>query len=305
MPQEKTKLHRRIDDGKPILIAEMTPPPGCDPEAIRALSKRYSGKVHALGISDNRDRVCLSALAAASLVVSEGLEPVLHTVTRDRNRIALISDCLGAQALGIRNILCTTGNHQTLGQYRSAKNVFDIDSTQLIQTLNGLETDGSLVGEEGFAIQGPFCLGGTVSPFSDPVELQILRLKKKSLAGAKFLITQPIFDIERFDHWWKEVVRGGSHEKVAILAGIRILTDAEMAEAYTAKRPAPQVPETIVDRIRSKENPSDQRAEGFAIALETIKRLSAMSGLRGFEIYGGGDDDAVLEVIEKAGLGVN
>ena len=202
------------------------------------------------------------------------------------------------------NILCTTGTHQILGPYRAAKNVFDIDSTQLIQALDRLETDGRLVGEDGFDLQGPFCLGGTVSPFSDPVELQILRMKKKSVAGAKFLITQPIFDIERFDLWWKEAVRGGSHEKTAILAGIRILTGADMAEAYTTKRPSPQIPETILDRIRSKENPSDQRAEGITIALETIERLSAMSGLRGFEIYSG-DDDAVLEVIEKAGLSIN
>ena len=141
---ERTNLRERIESGKSILIAEVSPPASDDAAAVRAVADRYAGKVHALGVSDNRDRVCMSALAAASLVASGGVEPILHIVTRDRNRIALISECLGAQALGIRNILCTTGTHQTLGQFRAARNVFDIDSIQLLQTYARLGEDGIL-----------------------------------------------------------------------------------------------------------------------------------------------------------------
>lgn len=305
MTKEKTDLHQRIESGGRILVAEVSPPLGSDPAPVRDAAKRYAGKVHALGVSDNRDRVCMSALVAASLVASEGVEPILHVVTRDRNRIALISDYLGARALGIRNLLCTSGTHQTLGRFRAAKNVFDIDSTQLIQTYAGLATDGRIVGEDGIGGSGPVCLGGVAAPYADPVEMQLLQLAKKVSAGAEFLITQPVFDIQRFDAWWKEVARRGIHRKVAILAGIRLLTDAQGARACADERPDPVVPEALVERIVSKSDNSTQRAAGIEIAVETIERLSGFDGLRGFEICGDGDHDAALEVIEKAGLGTD
>ena len=153
---------------------------------MRAVAQRLTGKVHALGVSDNRDRVSMSALVAASLVAAEGIEPILHMVTRDRNRVAMIADCLGAAALGVRNILCTTGTHQTLGQFRSAKNVFDLDCVQLLRLVAGLDGDASLVGEERLENVGPFCLGGVASPCADPLELQVLKLSKKAAAGAHF-----------------------------------------------------------------------------------------------------------------------
>lgn len=302
MANEKTDLHRQIESGKSILIAEISPPRSADPAAVRAVAKRYAGKVHALGVSDNRDRVCMSALVAASLVASEGVEPILYMVTRDRNRIALISDCLGAATLGIRNLLCTSGIHQTLGRYGFAKNVFDIDSIQLLRTVARLAVDGNIVGEKNLDAGGSFCLGGVAAPYADPVEMQVMRLAKKVNAGAHFLVTQPVFDLERFDIWWQEVARRGLHEEAAILAGIRVLTDAEKANAYAEERPSPMVPEATLQRIASKTEAGAQRAEGIAIALETIQRLSAVDGLRGFAIYGGGDDDAALEVIEKSGL---
>ena len=163
MAEEKTDLHRRIESGKRLLLAEMSPPSSGDPAPVREMAKRYAGRVHALGISDNRRRVCMSALAAACVVASENVEPILHVVTRDRNRIALVSDYLGAQALGIGNLLCTTGMHQTLGRFRAAKNVFDIDSVQLLQTFAELSRDASILGEEPIHESGPVCLGATGS----------------------------------------------------------------------------------------------------------------------------------------------
>ena len=149
MAEEKTGLHQRIESGEPILVAETSPPRGVDPAPVVDLAKRYAGKVHALGVSDNRDRIGMSALVAASFVKEAGVEPILHVVTRDRNRIALVSDCLGAHALGIRNVFCTSGTHQTLSRPRAAKNVFDVDSIQLLAAFVDLATDGRLVGEQG------------------------------------------------------------------------------------------------------------------------------------------------------------
>jgi methylenetetrahydrofolate reductase (NADPH) len=305
MAREKTNLSRRLESGNQILIAEVSPPLGGDPDPVREVAARYVGKVHALGVSDNRDRVAMSALAAASLIQAVGVEPILHVVTRDRNRIALISDYLGARALGIGNVLPTSGTHQTLGRPRAAKNVFDLDSIQLLQTFAALADDGRIVGEEGVEGCGPVCLGAAASPWADPVELQMIRLAKKVGAGAHFLITDPVFDLDRFDRWWKEVTERGIHQRVAVLAGVRLLSDAEEAKAYAARRPDPRVPDAVVERIASAADSRAQRAAGIEMAVETIERLSRTEGLRGFQICGEGDDEAALEVIEKSGLRID
>ena len=193
-----TDLQQRLESGKGVLLAEISPPAEAAPAGVQQLAKRFAGKVHALGISDNRDRVGMAALAAASLVAGQGVEPILHVTTRDRNRIALVSEVLGAHALGIRNILCTSGTHQTLGHFRAAKNVYDVDVIQLLQTCANLASDGSLVGEGAIAGADSFCLGAVASPNADPLELQMIRLGKKVSAGAGFLVSQPVYDLERF-----------------------------------------------------------------------------------------------------------
>src|SRR3990172_1867027 len=240
MSTQTTGLQERIASGKTILLAEIHPHRGADPAPLREAARRYAGKVHAVGVSDNRDRVAMSALAAASLVKAEGLEPILHVTTRDRNRIALVSEALGAQALGIRNLLCTSGNHQTLGRFRAARNVYDIDAVQLLQAYAHLDSDGGLFGERGLEGAGPFCLGAVASPDADPRDLQLARLAKKIQAGAKFLVTQPVYDLERLEAWWKEVTRRGLPKQAAILAGIQPLSDAHLAQA--GPRPQPGIP---------------------------------------------------------------
>lgn len=305
MAHEKTELQKRIESGTPLLLVELSPPASGDKAPLIAAAKYYGGKVHALSVSDNRDGVRMSALAAARLVASEGFEPILHLVTRDRNRIALLSECLGAQALGIRNILCTSGTHQTLGHCSGARNVYDLDSIQLLLALSDPTAGRALAGESGLNGASALFTGAVASPFADPMPLQIQRLGKKVRAGARFLVTQPVFDLERFGAWWNEVTRAGLHEKVAIVAGIRLLTDAESAREYAAARPRPMIPEaTVLGRLASKSGKSAQRQEGIEIAVETIGRLKALSGLRGVELRGDGDHEAVLAVMQKAGLGV-
>lgn len=304
MALEKTELHQRIESGKQLLLAELSPPRGADPAPFRTSAGLFAGKVHALGVSDNRDGVHMSALAAAAQFVALGVEPIVHVTTRDRNRIALVSDCLGAQAMGIRNLLCTTGTHQSRGPCKNARNVFDVDSIQLLGLYGGLADDGSLVGEERFEDAGPFCLGSTASPYGDPMEMQIIRLAKAVAAGSKFVITQPVFDVDRFELWWGEVTKRGLHEKTAIIAGVRPLADADLARAYAARRPNPMIPAALLERISAAGDKKGQRAVGVEIALETVQRLSGLKGLRGFEIRADDDADIAIEFLERSGLGI-
>lgn len=295
-----TSLQERIASGKTILLAEVHPPQGGDPAPLQAVAKRLSGKVHALSVSDNRDRVAMSALAAASLVKAEGVEPILHVTTRDRNRIALVSEALGAQALGIRNLLCTSGTHQTLGSYRAARNVYDVDTVQLLQTYAHLASDCALLGERSLPGAGTFCLGAVASPDADPPALQLMRLAKKTAAGARFLVTQPVYDLERFRAWWKEVTRRGLHDQAAILVGIQPFSGGRFAQA--GPHPQPGIPDSPDGRAASRNDPEAMRTSAIETARETIHRLSELPGIRGFCISADGDPGAALEIIEKSGL---
>jgi len=300
-----TSFQERIASGERLLVAEISPPQGGDPAPLRTTAKRFAGKVNALGISDNREMVRMAALAAAAVVAGEGIEPILHVTTRDRNRIALVSEALGAQALGIRNVLCTSGSHQTLGRFRAAKNVYDVDSVQLVHAYAQLAADASLVNEKAIAGAGPFCLGAVASPDADPLALQVSRLAKKATAGAAFAITQPIYDLERFHTWWTAVTQRGLHEKVAILAGIEALPEEVLSKAQEGKRTLSKIPQSALHRVGSAESPAARRSAAIEIALETIRQLSTVPGLRGFGIACDGDSDAALEILDRSGLGSN
>lgn len=276
-----------------LVIAELLPPKDANPAVIREQSARLKGKVHAVGLSDNRDGVGMSATAAAALASGEGVDAIVHMVTRDRNRIALESDFLGARALGLNNILCTTGTHQTLGDFKSAKNVFDLDSVQFIKLLAGHR-----------AANGTTCLGATASPFADPMELQVMRLSKKISLGVSFVVTQPVFDLKRFEAWWTEIKKRDIQKKTAVVAGIRPLLSRDAAAAYAAERPNPRIPAEMLGRITGAASDVEARNEGIAQAVALIGKIKAMAGIRGFEISCGSDLDATLEIIQKAGLGI-
>ena len=304
-----TDLQERLESGRGVLLAEISPLAEAEPRGVEQLAKRFAGKVHALGVSDNRDRVGMAALAAATLVAGQGVEPILHVTTRDRNRIALVSEVLGAHALGIRNILCTSGTHQTLGHFRAAKNVYDLDVIQLLEACGNLAKDASLVGEGALPGADGFCLGAVASPNADLLELQMIRLDKKVSAGAGFLISQPIYDLERFKAWWSEVSRRGLHEKTAILAGIEPLGEAELesARAKDGSRArcthGRRIPDAVLQHVASKTDAAARRRAAIDLAVETVKQLRETKGLRGFSIGVDGDPDAALEIIELAHLG--
>jgi methylenetetrahydrofolate reductase (NADPH) len=247
MNKHESKLQEKIRSGQQIVLAEFKPPKTSDPELVRKIAKQLLSHVDAIGISDNRNEICMSAVTAASIVLSEGVEPILHMTTRDRNRIALMSDCLGAHALGIRNLLCTSGEHQTLGTYKTAKNVYDVDPVQLLQLVSGIEPDTK------------FCLGGVANPYSEPVDLQMMVIDKKISAGAEFFITQPVINVDKFIGWLKKITDAEYDKKAVFIAGVEVGDD------------------------------------GPKKSIETIKQLSSLKGLRGFEISG--NTESVIEVL--------
>jgi 5,10-methylenetetrahydrofolate reductase len=285
MKEPLSAFQESLRAGKRVILAEVMPPTGADPATIRRLVKGFAGHVAALGMSDNRDEVRVSALAASVLALQEGVEPILHMTTRDRNRIGLLSDFLGASTLGVRSFLCTGGTHQTLGKFRNAKNVYDIDPVQFMRMILG----GS----------GPeACVGGVVNPFADPLDLQLMLTAKKISAGAEFLVTHPVFDTKRFGEWWIKVTEAGLEKKTAFVAGVRVLASAEEACAHAAEPPLPVLPSGLIERLGARKGARAQRDEGIAIALETVEYLSTLKGLMGFEISCNSDRDAALEVIK-------
>ena len=287
MNKPKAELQKRIESGKPLLLAEISVAAQADADQVRQLAARYAGKVHAVGVSDNRDRVGMAALAAAALVCRPKAwsrfctsSPAIATAWPWSPR----SWGPGPWACG--TCLCTSGTHQTLGQFRAAKNVFDVD---VGATAANLRQPGRRrrAGGRGGPRRRPdrFCLGGVASPDADPLELQVMRLGKKAAAGAGFLITQPVYDLERFDAWWAEVTRRGLHEKVAIVAGIQPLGEAEQAAELAAKRPRPRIPAAVLPAVASQ---ADRRGPAcraaIAMAVETIERLSDRQGPAGFPV---------------------
>ncbi|MHC1729662.1 MAG: methylenetetrahydrofolate reductase [Syntrophobacteraceae bacterium] len=305
MTENETRFQTKLRTGESILIIEVAPPKGGDPTPLRLSAKHFGGKAHAIGVSDNRNGVRMASLAAAGILAAEGVEPILHMVTRDRNRIALIADCLGAQALGVRNILCTSGDHQTLGDYPPAKNVFDVDSMHLIEVIAHISDEVLREAWGGpFDGAGPFCTGAVAAPFADPAELQLIRLTKKVTAGAKFLITQPVYDLDRFRAWWDQVTQRGIHEKTRILANVKPLLDSALAKSCAESRPDPRIPRSVLERLTSAGDRPGQRSAGIQIAVETIREISALKGVAGFQICADDDADAVLEIVERSGLEV-
>jgi methylenetetrahydrofolate reductase (NADPH) len=301
----ETTLQKKLRDGEHILISEIKPPASGSPAILKSMSGKYKGKVCALGVSDNRDEPGMSSLAASCILAREGMEPIMHMVTRDRNRIALVSDCLGAQGLGIGNLLLTSGTHQTLGCFSKAKSVFDIDSIQLTHALNRIDTDAGIIGMEKLDTIDPFFIGGVTDPFAEPLEMQIIRLLKKIKAGARFVITAPVYDVSLFNTWWDRVSQAGIPDKIAVIAGIKVVTDPERITSLADRRPDPKIPGEMIEALSSAGNKEKARTVGIDIALKTIAAIKDKTGIRGFAIDGDGDDDAVIEVIDQSGLGDN
>ena len=235
--------------------------------------KALGAKPVVVNIADNSHGVAMSSVAASAAAIRLGTEPVLQMVTRDRNRIALQSDLLGAASLGIKNVLCLSGYHQTLIGCPESANVFDIDSTQFIQMAAGMSEQGVLA--DGTKIVGQFSMlvGAVANPFLKPLELNLFRLGKKIEAGARFIQTHAVFDIETFRQWLDAARKEGFTKKAAILASVMPLESA--AEALKLRDTYAEfcIPDKIIERLKNAGDAAAQKKEGLAICVETIKQL--------------------------------
>jgi methylenetetrahydrofolate reductase (NADPH) len=295
-----SKLAKKIESGDFIVTAECAPGATASGATAEAALKALSAKPAAVNISDNSHGVAMSSVAVAAAAVKLGAEPVLQMVTRDRNRIALQSDLLGAASLGIKNVLCLSGYHQTLIGCPESANVFDIDSIQFIELTARMSEQGVLA--DGTKINGQFSMlvGAVANPFLKPPELNLFRLGKKIAAGARFIQTHAVFDVKAFALWLDAVRKESFTKKAAILASVYPLESA--AEAQTLRDTFAEfcIPDEIIERLKKAGN--DSRKEGLAICVETIKQLQGLDGLRGVHILSGGKEALVPGIIAAAGL---
>jgi len=249
--QTPSKLQKIINAGHFAVTSEVGPPRSADGQVIERKGNLIKDYVDAINVTDNQTSVCrVCSLACCIRLKLMGLEPVLQMVTRDRNRIALQSDILGAASFGINNILCLTGDHQQFGDHPRAANVFDLDSAQLIMTVKMMRDEGRLLGGYEFDVRPQMFIGAAANPFAGPnVAMRVVRLGKKAAAGVQFVQTQCIYNLDKFKEFMKLAVDRGLHEKVAILAGITPMKNVGMAKYMQKRVPGMDVPDAIVQRL--------------------------------------------------------
>jgi methylenetetrahydrofolate reductase (NADPH) len=299
---QASQLKRVLEGGHFAVTAECGPPKGADPQVVLDKAALLKDKVDGVNVTDNQTAIVrMSSLAACALLKSAGLEPVLQMVVRDRNRIALQSDILGASALGIRNVLCLSGDHQCFGNQPQAVGVFDLDSTQFLQVVRTMRDKGTILGGEPLSRPPRVFIGAAANPFADPLAFRVVRLAKKIAAGAEFIQTQCIYNLDRFETWLKMANDKGLTEKAHILGGVTPLKSAGMAKYMKSKVAGMDVPDSVVKRMEGvpKER---QREEGLRICVETVERLKALPGVKGVHIMAIEWEEAVGEIVERAGL---
>jgi methylenetetrahydrofolate reductase (NADPH) len=297
-----SKLEKIMAAGHFGVTSECGPPRGSEPDGIVQKAEMIKNHVDAINITDNQTSVCRTcSLAVCIRLKTMGLEPVLQMVTRDRNRIALQSDILGAAHWDIHNILCLTGDHQSFGDSAQGQNVHDLDSMQLLQTVRRMRDEGKFLGGDEIKRPPKMFVGAAANPFADPFEIRVARLAKKVQAGAEFIQTQCIYNLDKFEEWMKGVRDRGLHEKTYIMAGLTPMKSAGMARYMKNRVPGMDVPDEVVKRLA--DTPKDKQAEeGIKICIESIERLKQVEGVRGFHIMAIEWEEKVPGIVEAAGL---
>jgi methylenetetrahydrofolate reductase (NADPH) len=299
---DMSRLKRVLENGEFAVTAECGPPKGADAQVVLKKAELLRGKVDALNVTDNQTAIVrMSSLAACGLLKTAGLDPVLQMVVRDRNRIALQSDVLGASALGIRNVLCLSGDHQSFGNQPQAVGVFDLDSIQFVQVVKAMRDEGTILGGEKLDSPPDLFIGAAANPFADPLAFRATRLAKKIRAGAQFIQTQCVYNIGRFEAWMNMALDKGLTDKAHILGGVTPLKSSGMAKYMKNKVSGMDIPDALIRRMEGvpKER---QREEGIKICVETIERLKEMPGVKGVHIMAIEWEEVVGEIVERAGL---
>lgn len=295
-----SKLEKTINAGHFAVTGELGPPKGADLTAFKHHAEGMRNHVEACNITDNQTAIVrTSSIACGAELVQMGIEPIIQIVVRDRNRICIQSDVLGAYALGVRNILCIAGDHMKFGNEQGSKGVYDIDSMQLIKGLKDLRDEKKFMGGDDLEGDISYYLGAVENPFADPFEYRVDRLEKKINAGASFIQTQCIFDLDRFEKWMELVRERGLHKKVAILGGVTPMKSLGAANYMKNFVSGITIPDELVARLKGAEK---KKEEGLKIAIETIERLKEIEGVAGVHIMAIAWEEMVPEIVERAGL---
>ena len=317
-----SNLEKVLKNGHFAVTGELGPPQNADAEVIRKKAQLLKGNCDAVNLTDNQTAIVrMSSIGAGTIVVQEGLEPVIQMTCRDRNRLAMQSDLLGAYALGMRNLLCLSGDHQTFGNHPNAKNVFDMDSIQMVQMVTALRDQHAFQCGEAIKGQEPrFFVGAAESPFASPIDFRPYRLAKKVQAGASFIQTQLIYDIDAFKTFMTKVCELGLSQKVFILAGVGPLKSPTMARYMKDNVPGLRIPDQLIARMeaagapwahKSKDELTKEdkktrsaawQAEGMKICIELIQQLREIEGVAGVHIMAIEWEEAVRPIVESAGL---
>jgi len=295
-------LEKILKAGHFAFTGELGPPRGANIEALKKKAQPLKGMVDSVNITDNQTAVVrMSSWAASMFAISEGLEPNYQMVCRDRNRLAMQSDILGAYAQGVRNILCLSGDHQQFGDHPQSKGVFDIDSMQLIQMVKNMRDEGQFLNGQEIDVPPKLFIGAAANPFAEPFEWRVYRLAKKIKAGADFIQTQCIYNMEKMREWIKRANDMGLTEKVYILAGVTPMKSLGMARYMKAKVPGMDVPDYVIDRLKGVDK-KKQADEGIKIACEQIAEFKETKGIAGVHLMAIEWEHRVPEIAELAGM---
>ena len=291
-------LQEKLDSGRFVTTVEIGPPRSADGSDLMKIVDKVKGCADAYNITDNQTAaVRMSSLAGSVVCLRNGLEPIMQMVCRDRNRIAMQSDVLGASALGVKNILCLSGDHQIFGTQPDAKNVYDIDSTQQLMIFRKMR-DGRLWSNDELKASPELFLGAVTNPFGDPRELHLIRLANKSAAGAQFVQTQPVFDVAAFEDWLKTVRNMQACNGTKIIAGILPMKSYD-ATKRLSKVPGMAIPSDVLERMSKA---ADGEAEGIRIASEIIEKIRKMKGVSGIHVMPVYWYSGVKRLVDAAGI---
>jgi len=298
----ESKLEMLLEKGEFVVTGECGPPKGADVAKLTKKAEFLKGYVDAVNVTDNQTAIVrMSSIGASSILSRMGLEPVMQMVCRDRNRIAMQSDVFGAHALGIRNMLCLSGDHQQFGNQPGAKNVYDVDSLQLLGMVRAMRDEGKLISGDDIDGIPKMYIGAAANPFGDPFEFRVVRLAKKIHSGADFIQTQCIYNMDKFKRWMKLVMDQGLDKKVHILAGITPIKSLGMARYMAKKVSGIEVPDELIKRVKGV--PKDRRAdEGIKIAIEQIQQIREIPGVHGIHLMAIEWEERVPEIVKGAGL---
>ncbi|MBT6052687.1 MAG: methylenetetrahydrofolate reductase [Candidatus Scalindua sp.] len=296
-----SNLEKLLRKGEFVVTSELGPPRGASRKAVEEKAALLKGYADAFNLTDCQTAmVRLSSIASGAILLNMGMEPVVQLTCRDRNRIAMQSDILGAAALGMKNLLCLTGDHQCFGDHPEAKGVFDLDSINQLDMFRQMRDEKKFQSGGELKTEEPkLFLGAAENPFADPFQYRAARLAKKIKAGADFIQTQIIYNVEKFEQWRGMVREMGLHKKVSILAGVTPIRSLGMAKYMKKNVPGMDVPDEIIKRLEGAEK---KKAEGINICLEVIERVRKIEGVAGVHIMAVEWEEIVPEITERAGL---